>query len=207
MSDITLSQLAAIFETTPKATLTNFVDPFNKTFEVFDITSMARQCAFLAQVGHESANLTATVENLNYSQQGLLKIFGKYFKTEAAAARYARKPELIASCVYANRMGNGDEASKDGWTYRGRGLIQLTGKNNYVAFAKFRKESLEDTVTYMSTPEGAAMSAGWFWSNNGLNVLADQGRFTDITRRINGGVNGMADRQALWGKAKKTLIS
>jgi putative chitinase len=205
MSRFTKDNLRKIFPSTPAATLVAWVDPLNHTVEHFDISTVARAAAFIAQVGHESGGLTVIRENLNYSQSGLMKTFGKYFPSEAMAGKYARKAELIASRVYANRMGNGDEASKDGWTYRGRGLIQITGKFNYAAFAANMKMDISKVPEYLETQEGAAMSAGWFWSANGLNALADATRFTDITKRINGGTNGLVDRKEIWGRARAAL--
>ncbi len=205
MSRFTKDNLRKIFPATPAAVLEAWVDPLNHTVEHYDISTATRAAAFIAQVGHESGGLSTIKENLNYSQAGLLKVFGKYFPSEALAGKYARQPQLIASRVYANRMGNGSESSQDGWTYRGRGLIQITGKNNYAAFAKDMKMDLAKVPAYLETQEGAAMSAGWFWSSNGLNALADQARFTDITKRINGGTNGLADRKEIWARARAAL--
>lgn len=205
MNRITKVNIKKIFPT-GAASIIDWVDPLNVALAHYDISTPARVAAFLAQVGHESANLTAIRENLNYSQAGLLKTFSKYFPTEALAGKYARNPKLIASRVYANRMGNGDEASQDGWKFRGRGLIQTTGKNNYTLFSTDLKMSLDDVTTYMETNEGAAMSAAWFWSTNNLNTLADQGRFTDLTKRINGGVNGLDDRKAIWNRARQFIV-
>ncbi len=206
MTTITLPQLSKIFPASKKEVLSNYVEPLMETFEMFDISTVARKSMFLAQVGHESGGLMVTKENLNYSQQGLRNTFGKYFKTDADAALYARKPEMIASRVYANRMGNGNEASKDGWTYRGRGLIQITGRNNYTALSVYLKKTLPETVEFLETPLGAVVSAGWFWNTNKLNDLADQTRFTDMTKRINGGFHGLEDRKNIWGRAKLALV-
>lgn len=206
MKPITETILHQIFPATPIPTMRNFVAPLNKVCHAYDITTVARAAAFIAQIGHESGGLVAVRENLNYSAETLRKVFPKYFPNDAMAAKYARKPEAIANIVYANRMGNGDTKSGDGWTYKGRGLIQLTGKSNYSNFAKSLKMSLEDVVAYLETPEGAAMSAGWFWSTHSLNTLADQNKFLDITKRINGGTNGLAHRQELYAKAKQALV-
>ena len=202
---ITIDQLVATFPATKKATLAIYPDAINETCAKFDISTLARQSMFLAQIGHESGGFVFVAENLNYSAQGLRKIFGKYFPTDALAASYARKPEMIASRVYASRMGNGDEASKEGWTYRGRGLIQITGKGNYTAMAKYFEKTLAETVEFLENPIGAVMSAGWFWSANGLNAYADQNRFSDMTKKINGGLNGIDDRKAIWARAKVAL--
>lgn len=202
----TVDILTSIFPNTPHKVLNQYVEPLNDICERFDISTKARAAAFIAQIGHESAGLTTTKENLNYSTQGLRRVFFKYFKTDAEAAKYARKPEMIASRVYANRMGNGNEASRDGWTYRGRGLLQCTGKNNYAALAKELGKTLDETVVFLETPEGAVTSAAWFWKTNGLNGLADHNRFTDITRRVNGGLNGFEDRKEIWVRARNALI-
>lgn len=156
------------------------------------IGTRLRVCAFLAQIGHESGGLQAVVENLNYSAEGLLKTWPTRF-TAATAAACARNPEKIANIVYANRMGN--TAPGDGWKYRGRGPIQITGKNNYLACGKALGLDLVANPEKLEQPEYAARSAAWFWESNGLNALADADRFTDITRKINGGTNGLEDRK------------
>lgn len=205
MTDITLDQLRAIFPTTKRETLALYVEPLNETFEKFDITTVARKSMFLAQVGHESAGFTAVRENLNYSKDGLRKVFGKYFPTDALAAQYARQPEKIANRVYANRGGNGNEASGDGWKYRGRGAIQCTFKSTYESFGKAMGMDLDKVPAYLETPLGAVMSAGWFWDTRDLNALADQTRFTDMTKRINGGHHGLQARKDLWARARSVL--
>jgi putative chitinase len=201
----TPQNLKLIFPTTAQKTLNEWVDPLNKAITHFDIDTRARACAFIAQVGHESAGLTATSENLNYSAEGLRRTFPKYFPTDALAQRYARNPRMIASRVYANRMGNRDEASGDGWLYRGRGLIQVTGANLYAALAHDLQKTVAETVLFLETKDGAAMSAGWYWDTNSLNALADATRFTDLTKRVNGGVNGLQDRKEIWGRALKAI--
>jgi putative chitinase len=152
---------------------------------------------FLAQCGHESGGWKAVSENLNYSSKGLMGIFKKYFPNEALANQYARKPEKIANKVYGNRMGNGPEASGDGAKYCGRGYIQLTGKDNYVAFGKAINEDLTADPTLVAG-KYALLSAAWFFSKNGLHKLADGGAtdavVTQITKRVNGGTIGLADR-------------
>jgi len=134
-------------------------------------------------------------ENLNYSAKGLMGIFKKYFPTEDLANAYARQPQKIANRVYANRMGNGPEESGDGYKFCGRGLIQLTGKQNYTKFAEDLGISLEDTVAYLETSAGAVSSAGWFWDNNNLNQYCDKDDFVTLTKRINGGTIGLEDRK------------
>lgn len=205
MSTFSLDKLRHIFPTVKADVLTTWVDPLNRTSDRFAIQTRNRATAFIAQVGYESNSLTAVKENLNYSKDGLRKVFGKYFPTDALAAQYARQPEKIANRVYANRMGNGPESSGDGWKYRGRGLMQLTGKNNYTAFAKSMGMTVDQAIAYLETKEGAAMSAGWFWHTNALNALADAQRFTDLTKRINGGTHGLEGRKALWNRALKVF--
>jgi putative chitinase len=173
---------------------------------MYNINTINRIAAFLAQTGHESLDFTVVVENLNYSTQGLRKTFKKYFPTDALAKQYARQPEKIANRVYANRMGNGSEASGDGWKYRGKGLIQLTGKSNHAEFAQFKNLELSHIVDYLLTPEGAFESACWFWSKRGLNPIADAGDVTRVTKLINGGTNGLRDRQVRYTRAKNALV-
>ena len=163
----------------------------------FGINTPLRLAHFLAQCGHESGGFRATQENLNYSAKGLNGIFKKYFPTEAAAAAYARQPQKIASKVYANRMGNGTEASGEGYKFRGRGYIQLTGKENYTAFGKSIGEDMTVNPDKVAS-NYALLSAAWFFSKNGLHKMADEGAtdsvVTKITKRVNGGTIGLADR-------------
>jgi putative chitinase len=154
-----------------------------------------RIAAFLAQTAHESGGFTAVKENLNYGAKGLMGTFKKYFPNEEIAKQYERQPEKIANRVYANRMKNGDEASGDGFKFRGRGLIQLTGRDNYTRFAKASDMTLDEVVAYLETPAGAVASAGWFWDVNKLNIYCDKDDFVGLTRRINGGTIGLADRK------------
>jgi putative chitinase len=165
-----------------------------------DIESPVRQAMFLSQVAHESGSFRAVVENLNYSVQGLRSVFRKYFPDDEIAAQYARQPEKIANRVYANRMGNGEESSGDGWKYRGRGLIQLTGKDNYTAFSLQANNEAIIKPDLVAQPELAAESAGWFWMINGLNKLADTGDVKAVRRRVNGGFNGLEDCQNKYNK-------
>lgn len=164
----------------------------------FQICNPFRLAHFLAQVAHESNNFAAKEENLNYSADGLLRVFKKYF-TQQEAIEYARQPESIADRVYANRMGNGDESSGDGWKYRGRGYIQLTGKDNYSAFDASVPENIVDNPVYVAT-KYPLFSAGWFWNLKRLNDIADGGEgkliVERITRKINGGINGLEDRES-----------
>jgi putative chitinase len=163
----------------------------------FNITTPLRLAHFLSQCGHESGGFKAVNENLNYSAKGLMGTFKKYFPTEDLAKKYERKPELIASKVYANRMANGDEASKDGYKFRGRGYIQLTGKANYTSFDKFVEDDILSNPDLVSTKYPLA-SAAWFFNNNKLWSICDQGAtdavVTSVTKRVNGGTIGLADR-------------
>jgi len=163
----------------------------------FNITNPLRLAHFLAQCGHESGGWKATSENLNYSSKGLMGIFKKYFPTLALAEQYARKPEAIASRVYGGRMGNGAEATKEGFKFRGRGYIQLTGKDNYKAFDAFVPEEIIANPDLVAT-KYPLMSAAWFFNKNGLWAIcdkgADQGTVTAVTKRVNGGTIGLPDR-------------
>lgn len=178
----------------------------------FDINTPARQAAFLAQLGHESAGLKDVVENLNYGAAGLLATFGSRF-TPATAQQYARKPESIANHVYALRNGNGPESSGDGWKYRGRGPIQLTGLRNYAAARdRLRKLHGTDVPDFVAQPEAVelpewgAATAAMYWQTNGCNALADLGNIDAITRAINGpAMAAKQERRALWVKAKAAL--
>jgi putative chitinase len=163
----------------------------------YEINNAKRIAAFIAQCSHESGGFTALEENLNYKAATLRKIFPKYFPTDEIANQYASMPnkqQAIANKVYANRMGNGDESSGDGFKYKGRGLIQLTGKDNYTFFAGSLGISVEEAAEYMHTFEGAAQSACWFWETNNLNQWADKGDILTLTKRINGGTIGLEDR-------------
>ena len=165
--------------------------------EKFQINTPLRLAHFLAQCGHESVGFRLTKENLNYSAKGLMGIFKKYFPSEALAKQYERKPEKIANKVYGGRMGNGPEASGDGAKYCGRGYIQLTGKDNYTAFGKSINEDIAANPIVVAD-KYALLSAAWFFSKNGLHKLADGGAtdavVTQITKRVNGGTIGFADR-------------
>jgi putative chitinase len=163
----------------------------------FQINTPLRLAHFLAQCGHESGGFRATQENLNYSAKGLAGIFKKYFPTEAAAAPYARQPQKIASKVYGGRMGNGPESTGEGYKFRGRGYIQLTGKENYTAFGKSIGEDMVVNPDKVAS-QYALLSAAWFFSKNGLHKMADEGAsdtvVTKITKRVNGGTIGLPDR-------------
>ncbi len=203
---ITVELLQKICPKTKASVLEKFLVPLNDTVEYYEMTqNPKRLAAFLAQIAHESGGFNFVQENLNYSAKGLMTTFKKYFPTEELAKQYERKPERIANRVYASRMGNGDENSGDGWKFRGRRLIQLTGRHNYTRFAEGLEMSIEDTVAYLETPSGAVSSAGWFWDNNDLNKYCDSGDFVTLTKRINGGTIGLADRQHHYEIALKVL--
>ena len=165
--------------------------------ESFGVNTPLRLAHFLAQCGHESGGFRLTQENLNYSAKGLMGIFKKYFPTQALADAYARKPEKIANKVYGGRMGNGLEATGEGYKFRGRGYIQLTGKQNYTAFDLAVEDDILANPDLVSTKHALA-SAAWFWKKNGLNLIADTGSssevVTKITKRVNGGTIGLPDR-------------
>lgn len=165
----------------------------------YEINNTKRIAGFLAQCGHESGGFRVRTENLNYSAKALDAVFGKYFKKAGRdATEYERQPEVIANIVYADRMGNGDTESGDGWKHRGRGYIQLTGKNNYDNFASHIGVSTAEVIDYLDTVEGALESACWFWKENNLNKYADEGDVKGMTKRINGGYNGLKDREHHW---------
>ena len=175
----------------------NVIAMIPDTAAKFGINTPLRLAHFLAQCGHESGGFRATQENLNYSAKGLMGIFKKYFPTLALAQAYERKPEKIANRVYGGRMGNGPESSGEGYKFRGRGYIQLTGKENYTAFGKSIGEDMTVNADKVSGPY-ALLSAAWFFSKNGLHKIADEGSsdavVTKITKRVNGGTIGLADR-------------
>lgn len=175
----------------------NVIEQMPDVISVCNLNTPLRLAHFLAQCSHESGNWKATTENLNYSAAALQSVFRKYFPDEATAAQYARKPEMIANKVYANRMSNGDEASGDGWRFRGRGYIQLTGRNNYSLFNITVKEDILENPDLVAE-KYPLLSAGWFWDSNNLNDLADKGSteedVTAVTKRVNGGTHGLDDR-------------
>jgi putative chitinase len=173
----------------------NWYKAISEILPEYQINTPKRVAAFLAQCAHESGGFIFLKENLNYKAPSLRKVFPKYFQDDATAAAYANKPEKIANRVYANRMGNGDEKSGDGWRYCGRGLIQLTGKDNYTFFAGSLDIPVEEASEYLQTFEGAVQSACFFWEQNNLNQWADKGDILTLTKRINGGTIGLEDRQ------------
>lgn len=170
---------------------------------VYEINTPERVAAWLAQCAHESGYFKFLKENLNYRAESLLKTFPKYFTTLEEAKQYEKQPEKIANRVYANRMGNGDESTGDGFRYLGRGLIQLTGKNNYTIFAASINTPLDQIPEYLQTFEGAVQSACWFWEQNSLNKFADNRDIVTMSKRINGGTIGMEDRLMKYEKCLK----
>lgn len=176
----------------------------------FGIDTLPRIAAFIAQVGHESAQLTRCVESLIYSAQRLAMVWPRRFRSAdgsptALAREVAYQPERIANLVYAGRNGNGDEASGDGWRFRGRGLLQVTGRSNYRAVGEGLAQPFVARPQLLAEPRWACRTAAWWWQRNGLNELADGARFEDITRRINGGLNGLEDRARVWRRALEVL--
>lgn len=191
--------------TPPEEELKNYVASFNMWAHSFEIDSNPRRVAiYLAQTLFESNYLKATEENLNYSADGLLKVFPKYFNKDNVND-YARQPQKIANRVYANRMGNGDEASGDGWKYRGRGYIQLTGKANFDAFSKYDL----CTINVVKDPDSVSnyylnqLAAMWYWNRNNLNYWADRDNVDKTTQLINGGNNGLSGRKLLYNRFSK----
>ena len=172
----------------------HWIEAFDQLLPDYEINTPKRIAAFIAQCAHESGGFRFLKENLNYKAESLMKTFPKYFSDRDTANAYAKQPAKIANRVYANRMGNGDEASGDGYKYCGRGLIQLTGKSNYSWFAASLEISPEEASAYLETFEGAAQSACWFWESNNLNVEADAGDIKKMTKKINGGYIGLDDR-------------
>lgn len=180
----------------------HWYDALNEILPEYEINTPQRVAAFIAQCAHESGGFKALKENLNYKAPSLRRVFPKYFPDDAIAAAYANKGEMIANRVYANRMGNGDEHSGDGYRYCGRGLVQLTGKDNYSWFAASLEMPVEDVPEYLSTFEGAVQSACWFWETNNLNQWADKDDILTMTKRINGGTIGLEDRKKHYEHAK-----
>lgn len=179
-----------------------WADPLTKAMSLFDINTPRRQAHFIAQVGHESGSFARLVENLNYSAEGLIKTWPSRFDADRAAWA-ARNPERIAGCVYGDRMGNTGPA--EGWRFRGRGLIQLTGRSNYARAAGALALDLLAHPELLERQGEAALVAGWYWRDRGLNPLADVDNLDAITRKINGGLNGWADRQLRYSVAARAL--
>ena len=203
---LTLSQLKQLLPKNPY--VEHWHHALSQLLPDYDINTPNRIAAFVAQCAHESGGFMVLKENLNYKAATLRKIFPKYFPNDQIAQEYASKPNkqvAIASKVYANRMGNGDEASQEGYKFCGRGLIQLTGRSNYQAFADSLEMSIDDVPEYLQTFEGADQSACWFWETNKLNQWADAGDILTLTKRINGGTIGLEDRKKHYEHALHVL--
>lgn len=223
---VTLAQLQALCVSDKgRQACGQYLAPLNAAMQRYEINTWRRITMFLAQIAHESGDFTSVSENLSYSADGLANIWPTRFGQKNAAGAYVkvelngklrikpteqafsleRKPEAIANSVYADRFGNGSPASGDGWRHRGAGLKQLTFRDNHAAFGKAIGKSLTDVPGYLRTPEGAALSAAWFWSVNGLNKLADAGDIEGATKRINGGLTGLDSRLKYWVHAQKVI--
>ena len=203
---LTLAQLQQLLPKNPY--VTQWHNALSQLLPDYGIDTPKRIAAFIAQCSHESAGFTALKENLNYKAATLRKIFPKYFPDDELANHYANKPDkqsAIANRVYANRMGNGPEESGDGYRFCGRGLIQLTGRDNYSWFAASLDISVEEASEYLQTFEGAAQSACWFWETNSLNRWADAGDIVTLTKKINGGTIGLEDRKKHYEHALHVL--
>ena len=180
-----------------------YVPLFDTVLPNYGIDTPLRKAQFLAQVAHESGGFKFVVENLNYSANALYNVFRKYFPNLEIANEYARQQEKIANKVYANRMGNGNEASGEGWKFKGRGLIQLTGKSNYQQLSEASGQNFIDKPEQVAEPEWALTSACWYWKKNNINKYADEDDVHMVTKRINGGYNGLQDRQHYLEEFKK----
>jgi putative chitinase len=202
--EITQQQLSAMLP--GNLYVEHWCEALNKILPDYDITTPQRMAAFIAQTAHESGGYTALHENLNYQAASLCRVWPSHFNA-AIADQYAHNPERIANRAYAGRMGNGDEASGDGWKFCGRGLIQLTGKSNYQAFADSVQMNIDDVPAFLQTFEGAIQSACFFWENTNLNAVADAGDITRMTKIINGGDLGLEDRVARYNHAIQILGS
>lgn len=185
--------------------------PFIETCTKFEMNTELRVAHFLAQISHESDNFKYTQENLNYSADRLLQIFPKYFKDRALAEQYQKKPIMIASKVYGNRLGNGDESTQEGFKYRGRGYLQVTGKINYIKFGQFINENIVDNPDLLATAKYAMLSAGWFFSLKKINLVSDRGPSEDVIKQVtllvNGGYNGLEDRIARFNNYYKIITT
>jgi len=193
--ELTKQQLKQLLPKNPY--IDQWHDALSKLLPDYSINTPQRIAAFIAQCAHESGEFMVLKENLNYKAASLRKLFSKYFANDDIANEYASKPnkqEAIANRIYASRMGNGDESSGDGFKFCGRGLIQLTGRDNYTFFAGSLSITVEEASEYLQTFEGAAQSACWFWETNNLNQWADKGDILTLTKRINGGTIGLEDR-------------
>ena len=185
----------------------DWVEPLEEVFHRYEINTPERQAAFIGQCAHESMNFTRLEENMNYSAEGLMKTWPSRFPTLESAKPYHRNPEKIANKVYAGRMGNGPEETGEGWLYHGRGLIQLTGKDNYTLAGDALNMDFIHSPDYVLVPKYAALTAGWFWNKRQLNKEADAKDFTGMTKKINGGTIGLDDRIAHIKHAQEVLTA
>jgi len=185
----------------------DWVEPLEEVFHRYEINTPERQAAFIGQCAHESMNFTKLEENMNYSAEGLMKTWPGRFPTLESAKPYHRNPEKIANKVYAGRMGNGPEETGEGWLYHGRGLIQLTGKDNYTLAGDALNMDFIHSPDYVLVPKYAALTAGWFWNKRQLNKEADAKDFTGMTKKINGGTIGLDDRIAHIQHAQEALTA
>jgi putative chitinase len=201
--DFTVDKLARFLPNNPY--VEHWHEALCKVLPDYEINTIPRVAAFLAQTAHESGGYTALHENLNYKAETLCKVWPHYFPSMDVANQYAHNQEAIANRAYANRMGNGPEESGDGFRYCGRGLIQLTGKQNYEKFAESIDTPVEEVPEFLQTFEGAIQSGCWFWESNNLNDLADKGDILTMTKRINGGTLGLEERTAHYQQAMQIL--
>jgi putative chitinase len=202
---ITIEQLQACFPHTKSDRIAYFHEGIDQTFQVFDINTPQRAAAFLAQTGHESGGLNLTEENLHYKAATLSRLWPRLFPADVAEQYAAQGPQAIGSRAYGGRMGNGPEETGDGFRYRGRGLIQLTGKDNYAACGDALGMDLISDPDQVAQNPVAVLSAGWFWDTHHLNALADQGDMLTITKRINGGTIGLEERVELYNHILSVL--
>jgi putative chitinase len=205
MSDfiLTKAQLAQLIPGNPY--IDYWYHALEQALPEYDINTPQRVSAFIAQCAHESGGFKFLKENLNYKAESLMRVWPRYFPNIDIARQYAGKQEMIANRAYGGRMGNGPEETGDGWKFCGRGLIQLTGRSNYQAFADSIETDIEDIPAFLATFEGAVQSACWFWENNNLNQWADAGDILTLTKRINGGTLGLEDRKKHYNHALHVL--
>lgn len=195
--------LSKCFPQAKRESLESYLPHLLSVFKEYDISTPERKAAFLSQCSHESGQFNRVVENLNYSSDALRRVWPRHFPSKEISDQYHRQPEKIANKAYANRMGNGSESSGEGWKFRGRGLIQVTGKNNYKACGDFLKLALLSRPELLQEPHGAVYSAAWYWTTNKLNLLADKEDVLAITKRINGGTHGLEDRKSQYERVIK----
>lgn len=206
--DFTLEKLAACIKRNKNPQ--PWFDSLYKNLPDFDIITPARVAGFVSQCQHESSDFTILTENLNYSAKRLMEVFGKYFPTSQIAAAYDRKPQLIANRVYASRLGNGPEESGDGWKFRGRGLIQLTGRWNYTTCSQelFGDTGLADEPDLViNVPEYTVLTSCWFWRKNKLNDICDRADVVLLSKKVNGGNHGLEERIHYWNRCLEIFES